>query len=102
MLSSAVKALKSQGQNRLTGALFSGFKAMLWSFGRTFYVLWLEMTGFIFAVFTFISASTLVREIRTHGWINDKQRFWASIGFTTVCLWLTLTSFIRAKKTRKK
>jgi len=102
MLSSAVKAIKAQGQNRLASAIFSGFKAMVWSFGRTFYVLWLEMTGFIFAVFTFISASTLVREIRTHGWVTDKHRFWASVGFTAVSGWFTLASFVRAKKTRKK
>ncbi|PYP85379.1 MAG: hypothetical protein DMG65_20870 [Candidatus Angelobacter sp. Gp1-AA117] len=102
MLSSAVKAIKAQGQNRLTHALFSGFKAMLWSFGRTFYVLWLEMTGFVFAAFTFISASALVKQIRIHGWVHDKQHFWAAVGFTTVCLWLTVTSFTRAKKTSKK
>jgi len=102
MFSSAVKAIKAQGQNRLTNALFSGFKAMLWSFGRTFYVLWLEMTGFVFAVFTFISASALVKQIRIHGWINDKHHFWAAVGFTFVCLWLTVTSFTRAKKTSKK
>lgn len=102
MFSSAVKAIKAQGQNRLTNALFSGFKAMLWSFGRTFYVLWLEMTGFVFAVFTFISASALVKQIHSHGWGNDKQHFWAAVGFTFVCLWLTVTSFTRAKKTSKK
>jgi len=100
MLLSAIKSLK--GQNRLSYALFCGFKAMVWSFGRTFYVLWLEMTGFIFAVFTVVSASAFVRQYQIHGWATDKRRFWATVGFTAVSGWFTVTSFVRARKTRKK
>jgi hypothetical protein len=99
---SIVRALKGQAQGRVTHALFSGFKAMASSFGRTIYVLWLEMTGFVFAVFTVISASALVRQYRIHGWVTDKHRFWATVGFTAVAGWFTFTSFIRARKTRKK
>ena len=98
---SPLPAVKT-AQNRLGYAVFSGFKAMATSFGRTLYVLWLEMTGFVFAVFTIVSASALVREYRAHAWANDKHRFWATIGFTAVAGWFTLASFFRAKKTRKK
>ena len=100
MLPSVAKSIK--GQNRFTYALFSGLKAMAGSFGRTLYVLWLEMTGFIFAVFTVVSASTFVHQIQVHGWVTDKRRFWATVGFTAVSGWFTIASFVRARRTRKK
>jgi glycerol-3-phosphate acyltransferase PlsY len=89
-------------QNRLTYAVFSGFKAVATSFGRTIYVLWLEMTGFVFAIFTVISGSALLRQYRAQAWLTDKHRFWATIAFTSVSAWFTLTSFFRARRTRKK
>jgi hypothetical protein len=89
-------------QGRLTHAIFSGFKAVATSFGRTLYVLWLEMTGFVFAIFTVISGSALLRQYRAHAWLADKPRFWATIAFTSVSAWFTFTSFFRARRTRKK
>ena len=98
-ISAPVKALS---RNRLGYAIFSGVKAAVTSFGRTFYILWLEMTGFIFAVFTVMGGSAAFKEFRAHAWTTDPRRFWTTLGFTIVCLWFTITSFWKAKRTKKK
>lgn len=89
-------------QSRLAYAVFSGFKAMATSFARTVYVMWLEMTGLAFAAFAVAGASAFVRQYRMQGWVTDKHRFWATIGFTLVAGFFAVTSFVRARTTRKK
>src|SRR5437879_1522009 len=85
-ISAPVKAL---ARNRLGYAIFSGVKAVVTSFGRTLYVLWLQSTGFIFAVFAVMGGSALYKEFRAHSWTGDPRRFWATLAFTVVCTWFT-------------
>ena len=91
---------KIQKRDRLMGALFSGGKTMLVSFGRTFYALWLQMTGLLFVMFTVVAGSALVRQYRTDHFA-DHRRFWATLAFAAVCAWFGVVSFVRAKRMRK-
>lgn len=74
---------------------------MLISFGRTFYTLWLQITGLFFVMFTAIGSSALVRQYRADHF-TDRHRFWATAAFTLVCAWFAALSFIRAKGVRKQ
>jgi len=82
-------------------ALVQGAKTFVFAVARTVYVLWLEVTGVAFAAFTIMGASSLVGLYRKHAWIADKNRFWITVFFTVACAWLTITSFWRARRTRK-
>jgi len=90
--------LTSQVRNRLGYAVLSGVKAAASSFARTLYVLWLQTTGLMFAAFTLIGSSALVRLSRSHAWKGDPHRFWTSVVFTTVCFGFTIMSFVKAKR----
>jgi hypothetical protein len=89
-------------KNRLGNALFSGTKTVVFSFARILYVLWLQVTGVVFAAFTLMGASALVGLYRKHAWIGDPRRFWVTAGFTIGCGLLTIWSFLRASRTEKK
>jgi len=89
------------GKGRLGFAIFQGAKTVVIAVGRTVYVLWLEVTGVAFAAFTIMGASSLVGLYRRHAWIGDRNRFWVTVFFTFACLWLTITSFWRARRTGK-
>jgi len=90
------------GKGRLGFALFQGAKTVAFAVARTVYVLWLEITGVAFAGFTVMGASALVILYRKHAWIADKNRFWVTVFFTIGCLWLTITSFWRARQTKRR
>ncbi|HKW76585.1 MAG TPA: hypothetical protein VJN64_13735 [Terriglobales bacterium] len=91
---------KVQKRDRLMGAIFSGSKTMLVSFGRTFYALWLQITGLFFVMFTVIAASALVRQYRTDHFA-DHRRLSATLAFAVVCAWFGVLSFVKAKRMRK-
>ncbi len=86
------------GRTRVGYALFSGVKTTLRSFARTFYVLWLEITGVVFVIFTVRGAWALFHEYRERGWVTGPQRFWTIAAFTAVSALCTLASFRRSKK----
>ena len=96
-----VKAPVRSPRKRLGYALFQGAKAVVFSFLRTFYVLWLEVTGFVFAGLTVMGVSAFVRLYRHQAWVSDGKRFWVTVGFTIFCLWLTVISFVRARRKPK-
>ena len=83
-------------RNRLFSAVFSGVKTMVVSFLRILYVLWLQVTGVIFAVLTFSAAAAV-----WHEWPQTTKRFWVTMGMAVVCGWFTLVSFVRASRTRR-
>jgi len=89
-----------QKRDRLLGAVFAGGKTILVSFARTFYALWLQITGLFFVLFTVLFASNLVRQYRANHFA-DRHRFWLTVGFLVVSLWFTLVSFRRANNTLK-
>ncbi len=100
-ISSVFNPIKLLTGNRIGYAIFRGAGAMIRSFLRTFYVLWLEVTGFLFGAFTLWGGTALVHQYKVKGWAVDPQRFWVIVAFTLVCGWFTLTSFFRARKTAK-
>jgi len=88
-------------KDRLLRAIFAGGKSFLVSLARTFYALWLEVTGLMFAVFAVMGGSRLLKQYRADHFA-DRHRMWTVAAFTLVCAWFTLASFTRAKRTRKR
>ena len=89
-----------QKRDRLLGAIFAGAKTMLVSFARTFYVLWLQVTGLLFVLFAVTGGSALIRQYRADHFA-DRHRFWLTVLFTAVCAWFGVVSFVRARRKRK-
>lgn len=88
-------------RNRLFSAVFSGAKTMVVSFLRVMYVLWLQVTGVIFAVLTLSASTALIKQYRMGTVATDRQRFWVTLTAGVVCGWFTLVSFVRASRTRR-
>jgi hypothetical protein len=93
-----VRALKS---SRVGTAIFSGLRTLVGSFLRTFYVLWLEVTGFMFAVFTAGGIFALFKQYRAGTMGTDHRRLWMTLAFVVICGWFTLVSFLRSKRIKK-
>jgi hypothetical protein len=89
-------------KDRLLGALFVGGKTFLTAIGRAMYALWLQASGLIYLMFTVIAGSALIRLFRAnHNHFANTRPFWQIGIFFLVCLWFTVVSFSRAKKTMK-
>ncbi|HLY97840.1 MAG TPA: hypothetical protein VKT33_02120 [Candidatus Angelobacter sp.] len=88
-------------RNRLFSAVFSGAKTMVVSFLRIMYVLWLQVTGVIFAALTLSASTALIKQYRMGTVATDRQRFWVTLTAAVVCGWFTLVSFVRASRTRR-
>ncbi len=67
---------------------------------KTLYALWLETTGLVFAVLAVTGVSALLRQYRADH-LADHRRFLTVTGFTLVCGWFTVFSFVKARRTRK-
>jgi hypothetical protein len=89
-----------QSRNRLANAVLVAAKGFVVTAAKTFYALWLEATGLIFAVLTVMGGSALVRQYRADH-LADHTRFLTVTGFTLVCGWFTVFSFVKAKRTRR-
>jgi hypothetical protein len=74
------------------------FGAVASSLVRVGHVLWLEVTGFFFAVFTVIGTAALVREVQVHA---AASRLAVLAIFTFMFAWFAVTSFVRAHKRKK-
>ena len=88
-------------KDRLLNAVFAGGKSFITSVSRTFYAFWLQTTGLMFVLFTVLGASSLVRQYHKDHFA-DHQRLVIETIFTVVCLWFTVVSFSRAKRTQKR
>ncbi|HLK54338.1 MAG TPA: hypothetical protein VKU42_12850 [Candidatus Angelobacter sp.] len=88
-------------KDKLLNALFAGGKSLVVSFSRTFYALWLQLTGMIFVLFTLAGAGALMRQYRADHFA-DHKRLTVEIIFTLVCLYFTSLSFLKAKRTIKR
>ena len=75
------------------------FGAVASSLARVGHVLWLEVTGFFFAVFAVIGGAALVREVRVHA---AAGRIAVLAIFTVMFAWFAVTSFARAHKRKKQ
>src|ERR1051326_9059515 len=100
--SAARKAGSSAKKDRLMGAIFAGAKTFLGAFARAMYALWLQGSGQIYVMFTVLAGSYLIRQYRAnHNHFANTRPFWQVGAFFVVCLWFTVVSFWRAKKTMK-
>lgn len=89
-----------QNRGRVANALLVAAKGFITSALKTFYALWLEVTGLLFAMLAVAGASALVRQYRADH-LADHRRFLTVAGFTLVCTWFTVFSFVKAKRTRR-
>src|SRR6476661_8475314 len=71
------------------------FGAVASSLLRVGHVLWLEVTGFFFAVFAIIGGAALIREVQVHA---AARRIAVLAIFTVMFAWFAVTSFLRASK----
>ncbi|HEY5028082.1 MAG TPA: hypothetical protein VIK39_06705 [Candidatus Angelobacter sp.] len=101
---SAVKnALQSVvKKDRLLNAVFAGGKSFVVSISRTFYAFWLQTTGLMYVLFTFMGSASLVREYYKKDHFADHKRVAIETIFTLVCLYFTMHSFVKAKRTLKR
>jgi uncharacterized membrane protein len=88
-------------KDRLLNAVFAGTKSMVVSFSRTFYALWLQMTGLIFVFFTLGGTGALIRQYRADHFA-DHKRVAVECAFTLACAYFTSLSFMKAKRTLKR
>jgi hypothetical protein len=89
-----------QSRSRVAHALLAAAKGFVITAAKTFYALWLEVTGLMFAVLTAGGASALVRQYRADH-LADYRRFLTVTAFTLVCGWFTVFSFVKARRTRR-
>src|SRR3954462_10912481 len=75
------------------------FGAVASSLLRVGHVLWLEVTGFFFAVFAVIGGAALIREIQVHA---AAGRIAVLAIFTFMFAWFAVTSFLRARKRKQQ
>ena len=94
-------ALVSRGAARVVVRSRWGraFRAVASSLLRVGHVLWLEVTGFFFAVFAVIGGAALLREVQVHA---AASRIAVLAIFTLMFAWFGATSFIRARKRKKQ
>jgi hypothetical protein len=90
-----------QKKDKLLGAILVSTKTVAISFGRTFYALWLQVTGLFFILFTMLAAKMLWKQYITNHFA-DRVRFWEAVVFLTISVWFTLVSFRKASRTLKK
>ena len=99
----AKKAGSGVKKDRLLGAIFVGGKTFVSAIGNAMYALWLQATGLIFLMFTVVAGSALFRRYHeNHNHFANTRPFWQIGIFFLVCLWFTVVSFSRAKKTMKR
>jgi cellulase/cellobiase CelA1 len=96
----SVTAIKGALQGRVANALLVAARGFIVSVARTFYALWLQATGLVFAVFTVAGSSDLVRHYRADH-LQDHRRTVIVAAFTLACLWFTVLSFVKARRTRR-
>jgi hypothetical protein len=97
-ISTTKRALPSTG--RVTHALLVAAKGLVISLAKIAYALWLEVTGLIFGAFAVWGASTLVRQYRADHFADHGRFLWAC-AITLLCIWFTVLSFVKARRTRK-
>ncbi len=75
------------------------FGAVASSLLKVGHVLWLEVTGFFFAVFAVIGGAALIREVQVHA---AAGRIAVLAIFTLMFGWFAISSFLRARKRKQQ
>ena len=94
-------SLRGRGAARVVvrsrwGRAFGAFGSSVLRVGH---VLWLEVTGFFFAVFAIIGGAALVREVQVHA---APSRLAILAIFTLMFGWFGASSFLRARKRKQQ
>jgi len=79
-------------------SLSQGIGGLLRPFRRVGGILWLEVTGVFFLLPVIVFAPTLWRASAAYSHTSDHRTFWATVIVVTVFLYLSLTSFWRARR----
>lgn len=98
----ALRAARRVPHGRLASAALAGLQGAATTLGRVLHVLFLEVTGFVFACFTIIGSTAAVREYHRYaaGQIGPSRAIVAAL-FALVFGWFTASNFWRAARRRK-
>ncbi len=83
---------------RTTKGVVRGLGGFLRPFGRVGGILWLEVTGVFFFLFVIAFAPALWRTRASYAHGPDHHTFWVSAALTAVFLYLSVSSFWRARR----
>lgn len=86
-------------QNRVVNAGIAGASTTLKSTGRAVNALWLQVTGFFFAVFSLIFGGAAWREYQ-HSLDGSAPawKWWLAAGVAVLFLYFSVTAFWRARR----
>jgi len=84
-------------RNRFVNAGINAGKVTAAATSRAARKLWLEVTGFLFAIFALTGAAATLREYRATG---DWQRIALGILFTAVFTFFSLSSILSSRRAR--
>ncbi len=103
-LGAAARIAGDQAQrNRAVGALMSGARATLRSFGHAMHQLWLEVTGTLFLSIAVFGALALAREYtKFHAGEAPASRVAIAAAFTVSFAWFGLSSFWKVRRKRQR
>jgi hypothetical protein len=87
-----------QAAIRTAGGFGRGVAGFLRPFQRVGGILWLEVTGVFFLVFVLAFAPVLWRTRLSYAHGPDHRTFWAAAAITVVFLYLSASSFWKARK----
>jgi hypothetical protein len=87
-----------QAAIRTAGGFGRGIAGFLRPFQRVGGILWLEVTGVFFLVFVLAFAPVLWRTRLSYAHGPDHRTFWAAAAITVVFLYLSASSFWKARK----
>lgn len=92
-------AREQAGRSRMFGAVMSGVRTTLRSFGHALHQLWLEVTGTVFLAMAAFGLITLVREYMQYEAKHTTTRRMAiAICFTAAFAWFGISSFWRVRR----
>lgn len=90
--------MAGQVATRTAGGVGRGVVGFLRPFRRVGGILWLEVSGVFFLLFVVAFAPTLWRTRHSYAHGPDHRTFWAAASIMVVFLYLSVTSFWRARK----
>jgi hypothetical protein len=84
-------------RNRVVNAGIEAGKTTAVAAGKAARRLWLEVTGFIFAVFAVVGGAATLREWTRAG---DRNRIAIGVVFTVVFAYFSVSSFVASRRAR--
>ncbi len=98
-LGSAVRSLRSGGGKKILTGLFAGGSSFFVTLGRVARALFLQVTGFLFLIFSAVLGEKTWHEYRAYTATHaSPQRFYLAAFFFVLFVYFGLSSFWRARK----